>query len=92
MLNIDPNVLSYSYNILTCSPRGALRADGAVRVAGHLDAGAAVGAGAGRAVVVQPQEGVAVEALGGHSHMISTLRGEGEGFPKEDVAREVVWI
>ena len=64
MLNIDPNVLSYSYNILTCSPRGALRADGAVGVAGHLDAGAAVGAGAGRAVVVQPQEGVAVEPLG----------------------------
>ena len=53
-----------SYSILTCSPRGALRADGAVGVAGHLDAGAAVGAGAGRAVVVQPQEGVAVEALG----------------------------
>ena len=52
------------YTLLTCSSCGTLCTYGAVRVALNLNARPAVGAGAGCAVVLRPQESVAVESLG----------------------------
>ena len=53
-----------SEKYLTCSSSGTFCADGTVRVALDLDAGPAVGTGARCAVVLRPEEGVAVEPLG----------------------------